>query len=68
MPCLGCAERAELLKKAKEALSRGDRAEVARLMKGMLGTVAEDISKLRTITFKTKDKTEQYTIGKEPSG
>jgi hypothetical protein len=45
MPCASCRERAELLKRAREAYQRGDMPEAQRLLKEMFGTVVKDVDK-----------------------
>lgn len=67
MTCLSCAERAKLLAEARAALASGDGAAVQRIMKELVGTAVKDFSKLRSITFVTRDAAgqpakEQITI------
>ena len=62
MACLGCEERAKLLAEARRALHSGDREAVARILKDMFGTVVTDFSKLKSITFKTKEASERFTL------
>jgi hypothetical protein len=54
MACTNCEERGKLLKEARDALNRGDRAEAGRLLKEVFGSAIGDISKLQAIVFKQK--------------
>jgi hypothetical protein len=54
MACTSCEERGRILKEARDALNRGDRAEAARLLKEVFGSALGDLSKLQAIVFKPK--------------
>lgn len=45
MPCMSCRERAELLRRAREAYKLGDILEAQRLLREMFGTVVKDVDK-----------------------
>jgi hypothetical protein len=46
MVCRSCAERSELLMRAREAYQRGDMSEVRRLLREIFGTAIKDVDRL----------------------